>query len=193
MIGIRAPAPAPSDMSSRKKPIAARKKEGIHFVNARPSSETEKINAQRLVRAHVGRWISDQTKDRSTALETATAAAAVVAGKQPVRDLSHALAVPRDSSFSSGSGSGQSAELPRECQGSPFALSQSSESSDSSDDSSLAVVSGDKLSAPWGEIVSVEPLISGVFDPFGTYPSNFAPEIVHMCETYCSYNARIWP
>ncbi|KAJ5806777.1 hypothetical protein N7474_010369 [Penicillium riverlandense] len=177
-------------MSSRKKPTPARKKEGIHFVNARPSSETEKINAQRLVRAHVGRWISDQTKDRSSALESSTAAA-VAAGKQPARDFSRSLVAPRASSFSSGSGSGQSAELPRDCQGSPFALSQSSESSDSSDDGSLTMVSGDKMSAPWGEIMSVEPLISGVFDPFGTYPSNFAPEMVHMCETYCM--SILWP
>ncbi|KAJ5109458.1 Protein of unknown function DUF3468 [Penicillium angulare] len=40
-------------------------KEGIHFVNARPTSETERINTQRIVRAHVGRWISDQTRDRA--------------------------------------------------------------------------------------------------------------------------------
>ncbi|KAJ5698104.1 hypothetical protein N7462_000109 [Penicillium macrosclerotiorum] len=53
-------------MASRKKPSnAARKRDGIHFVNARPASETERLKAQRLVRAHVGRWISDQTKDRA--------------------------------------------------------------------------------------------------------------------------------
>lgn len=43
----------------------ARKKDAIHFVNARPSSERERLKIQRLVRAHVGKWISDQTKDRS--------------------------------------------------------------------------------------------------------------------------------
>jgi len=40
-------------------------KDQIHFVNARPSSETEKLKIQRMVRAHVGKWISDQTRDRS--------------------------------------------------------------------------------------------------------------------------------
>lgn len=40
------------------------RKDGIHFVNARPTSEMERLDAQRLVRAHVGRWISDQTRDR---------------------------------------------------------------------------------------------------------------------------------
>jgi hypothetical protein len=33
--------------------------------NTATFSETERLKAQRLVRAHVGRWISDQTKDRS--------------------------------------------------------------------------------------------------------------------------------
>lgn len=42
-----------------------RKKGQIHFVNARPSSETEKLTAQRAVRAHVGKWISSQNKSRS--------------------------------------------------------------------------------------------------------------------------------
>ncbi|KAM0091583.1 hypothetical protein ACP6JD_005087 [Aspergillus fumigatus] len=47
-----------------------RTKEPIHFVNARPTSENEKLRIQRLVRAHVGKWISDQTKDRSSAGES---------------------------------------------------------------------------------------------------------------------------
>jgi hypothetical protein len=47
-----------------------RAKESIHFVNARPTSENEKLRIQRLVRAHVGKWISDQTKDRSLAGES---------------------------------------------------------------------------------------------------------------------------
>ena len=47
------------------KGAAGRKKDAIHFVNARPSSEGERLKIQRLVRAHVGKWISDQTKDRS--------------------------------------------------------------------------------------------------------------------------------
>ena len=50
------------DASSRRK-----KKDQIHFVNARPSSETEKLRIQRMVRAHVGKWISDQTRDRDPA------------------------------------------------------------------------------------------------------------------------------
>ncbi|KAI9372116.1 hypothetical protein BJX61DRAFT_553188 [Aspergillus egyptiacus] len=54
----------------------ARKKDAIHFVNARPSSETERANIKRLVRAHVGKWISTQTKDLK---DRATGSAVVVA------------------------------------------------------------------------------------------------------------------
>jgi hypothetical protein len=51
--------------SWRKKNLNQNQKDQIHFVNARPSSETEKLKIQRMVRAHVGKWISDQTRDRS--------------------------------------------------------------------------------------------------------------------------------
>lgn len=57
-------------MASTKGVAAGRKKDAIHFVNARPASETERIKIQRLVRAHVGKWISDQTKDRSSGPES---------------------------------------------------------------------------------------------------------------------------
>ena len=57
-------------MSSTKAVTAGRKKDAIHFVNARPASETERIKIQRLVRAHVGKWISDQTKDRSSGADS---------------------------------------------------------------------------------------------------------------------------
>ncbi|PTU22136.1 hypothetical protein P175DRAFT_0523291 [Aspergillus ochraceoroseus IBT 24754] len=42
-----------------------RKRDAIHFVNARPASETERLTIRRMVRAHVGKWISTQTKDRA--------------------------------------------------------------------------------------------------------------------------------
>ncbi|KAL4948980.1 hypothetical protein BDW69DRAFT_175378 [Aspergillus filifer] len=48
-----------------KKDASGRKKDAINFVNARPASETERLNIKRMVRAHVGQWISTQTKDRA--------------------------------------------------------------------------------------------------------------------------------
>ncbi|KAL3479056.1 hypothetical protein BJX99DRAFT_222937 [Aspergillus californicus] len=48
-----------------KKGASGRNKDAIHFVNARPASDAERLNIKRLVRAHVGKWISTQTKDRA--------------------------------------------------------------------------------------------------------------------------------
>lgn len=55
----------------KKQSGGVRKSDGIHFVNARPSSETERLKAQRLVRAHVGQWISDHTKEKGRTTEEA--------------------------------------------------------------------------------------------------------------------------
>lgn len=59
-----------SSSSSKDAASWRKKKDQIHFVNARPSSETEKLKIQRMVRAHVGKWISDQTRDRSAVPES---------------------------------------------------------------------------------------------------------------------------
>lgn len=56
----------------KRQSSGVRKFEGIHFVNARPSSETERLKTQRLVRAHVGQWISDHTKEKGRILNEAT-------------------------------------------------------------------------------------------------------------------------
>ncbi|KAL2841699.1 hypothetical protein BJY01DRAFT_7823 [Aspergillus pseudoustus] len=59
-------------MGSEGEPSAKRgapkgRKNTIHFVNAQPASESERLNNKKLVRAHVGQWISNQTKDRIAA------------------------------------------------------------------------------------------------------------------------------
>ncbi|RDW61192.1 uncharacterized protein DSM5745_10690 [Aspergillus mulundensis] len=55
------------------KPSPQGRKDGtIHFINARPASETERLDIKRMVRAHVGKWLSTQTKDRAgSAVEAA--------------------------------------------------------------------------------------------------------------------------
>lgn len=200
-------------MASRKKPNnAGRKKDGIHFVNARPTSETERLKAQRLVRAHVGRWISDQTKDRSSAASDSSTPNAVRAASHPshVRDsISPPLPAPSDhapgpSSYplvspsslcpttrahgvTPGFAPAFDDRPHREWQGSPFPPSHHSDSSDSSDDCSTVTVLSSEPAAviPWSEPSRFEPQISGSFDPFCTYPSNFSPEVVNVCESYC--------
>lgn len=195
-------------MASRKKPApASRKKDGIHFVNARPESETERLRTQRLVRAHVGRWISDQTKDRSTPSESAAGPShssthstrdtisPVPAGHDRPGPHTYTL-VSRPSPYSAHQvqvlphGLPVSLEPPpeREWQPSPFPPSHASDSSDSSDDASTVTTRSSEPAAivPWQEVSRIEPQISGNLDPFSTYPSNFSPDLVNLCESYCS-------
>jgi hypothetical protein len=200
-------------MASRKKQNNTRKRDGIHFVNARPTSETERLKAQKLVRAHVGRWISDQTKDRSAASEQSS----ISAPRSSRSSISTDNAGP--SSFPPVSrpppyvaqrtlaiGSGTSRPPQRDWQRSSLATSQVSDSSDSSgsDDAAEVTNFGDPVTViPWNEVTRVEPLISGFLDPFAQHPSNFAPEVVNMCETYCMYclnipdvnsgRSEVWP
>ncbi|KAJ5681394.1 uncharacterized protein N7477_001334 [Penicillium maclennaniae] len=184
-------------MASRKKPNTSRKKDGIHFVNARPASETERLKAQRLVRAHVGRWISDQTKDRSTALE------ATRRTPRPVRDsispLSSDHAGPSSYTLVSrptysphcadtiGPGLPRFQDRRRQWESSPFPPSHASDSSDSSDDNSSVTATPSEPAHSW-ETVRIEPPITGVMDPFSTYPSSFSPEVVNLSEQYF-----LWP
>lgn len=196
-------------MASRKKQTSAtRKRDGIHFVNARPSSETERVKAQRLVRAHVGRWISDQTKDRSNALDgpsnshratsrprrdpvppVAAASSSALAGPSSYSLLARPLppfSVPRARAIGPALPVAFDDQPHREWQTSPFAPSQASDSSDSSDDASTVTYSSEPATVvPWHGLPRVEPQITGVFDPFCTYPSQFSPEVVNACETYC--------
>jgi hypothetical protein len=131
-------------------------KHGIHFVNARPSSETEKLKAQRLVRAHVGRWISDQTKDR-----------------EPRRAPNRGYLVARNA---------RNAKFIRDPL--PSSDSDSSEEEDA------------RLIDRWYQLPALERLernISGMFDPFDTYPATraFDPEMIDMSERYIT--GVVWP
>ncbi|KAF3384428.1 hypothetical protein F1880_001817 [Penicillium rolfsii] len=192
-------------MASRKKQNNTRKRDGIHFVNARPTSETERLKAQKLVRAHVGRWISDQTKDRSAASEQSS----VISAPRSSRTASNTDNTAGPSSFplvsrppphvaprtlTVGTGTSRSSQRDWQQQSS-IAVSQVGESRDSSSSSEDAVEVtnfGDPVTViPWNEVTRVEPLISGLLDPFAQHPSNFAPEVVNVCETYCI--SVLWP
>ncbi|KAL3465189.1 hypothetical protein BJX64DRAFT_70544 [Aspergillus heterothallicus] len=71
---------------SARKPAPKGRNGTFHFVNAHPASETEKLNNKRLVRAHVGQWISTQTKDRIAA---SAASAATVVDPRPLATSNH--------------------------------------------------------------------------------------------------------
>ncbi|KAJ5355643.1 Protein of unknown function DUF3468 [Penicillium concentricum] len=185
-------------MASRKQP---RKNDDIHFVNARPASETERLKAQRLVRAHVGRWISDQTKDRSAGESSNTRARPV---RNPVPPVP--VASPGPSYTIASRPSSSLRNSPRDSRSnqvtfrdSPFPPSHASDSSDSSSDdaSTVTAFSAEALAvARYNKRNSPERLernLSGIFDPFATYPApeNFEPAMINLSERYLT--AVVWP
>ena len=152
-----------------------KKQDGIHFVNARPSSETEKLKAQRLVRAHVGRWISDQTKERAEPRRTNSQRYPLVTRSRPIPGPSF-----------------------RADRTSPFPPSHASDSSDSSSDESTVseLTREARMLDRWHKLPALERMernISGMFDPFVTYPAPraFEPEIIDMSERYIT--SVLWP
>ncbi|KAJ5496229.1 hypothetical protein N7463_008216 [Penicillium fimorum] len=185
-------------MASRKQP--ARKKDDIHFVNARPASETERLKDQRLVRAHVGRWISDQTKDRSASESSNTRARPVRNPVPPVRidraSLGPSYSRPSSSHRSTPRSSRSNQITFRD---SPFPPSHASDSSDSSSDdaSTVTAFSAEALAvARYNKRNSPERLernLSGIFDPFATYPApeNFEPAMINLSERYLT--TVVWP
>ncbi|KAJ5273803.1 Protein of unknown function DUF3468 [Penicillium angulare] len=189
-------------------------KDGIHFVNARPTSESERINTQRIVRAHVGRWISDQTRDRAESSNPSRAIPHPITYPvhNPSLTLIPALPVARPidptgaferSSFPLASRPscspyrGNRPPSPRhdllysipddsKWRRSPFPPSHNSDSSESSVESSPPPDAWPSTAT----FTSVEQQISPFLDPFYTYPSgdlNISPAMVDARQHYCSF------
>ncbi|CAG8910204.1 unnamed protein product [Penicillium egyptiacum] len=196
-------------MAPRKKQ-PAKKKDAIHFVNARPSTETERLKAQRLVRAHVGRWISE-TKDRSAGESSNPRARAVRNAVPPLPVIDRAgpgpssyTLVSRPLSSHRGSNHGQGLVFVLDSRsgqaayrGSPFPPSHASDSSSSDDASSVTGFSSEALAViRFNDRSSPERLernLSGVIDPFATYPAprNFEPDMINLSERYLT--GVVWP
>ncbi|CAI7577945.1 unnamed protein product [Penicillium discolor] len=199
-------------MASRKKQSAS-KKDGIHFVNARPASETERLKAQRQVRAHVGRWISDQTKDRSAGESSNPRARPILNTVPPIPAIDRASTglstfriVSRPSSAHRGNNPGQSFVCGNDSRSnqaayrdSPFPPSQASDSSDSSssDDVSTVAEFSQALTVirfnDRSSLKTFERNVSGLLDPFATYPAprSFEPDIINLSERYLT--DVVWP
>lgn len=189
-------------------------KESIHFVNARPTSENEKLRIQRLVRAHVGKWISDQTKDRSLAGESSDSNSNREESRDPALQIleidTEETLFPSSSSPSAGS----SRESPESTISRSLSLSirsasylplppiASSHTHESGGDDAEGhgeysrcqlvadSVNRETSCSPGQENGSlpgytIKAMGSNVFDPFHTYPSHYTPEVVHACERYC--------
>ncbi|KAL4869708.1 hypothetical protein BDV12DRAFT_75037 [Aspergillus spectabilis] len=76
-----------------------RKKDAIHFVNARPASDAERLNIKRMVRAHVGKWISTQTKDRVAGSASVVDPPPLVTSAVKIESASHAFELDSDDPY----------------------------------------------------------------------------------------------
>ncbi|KAJ5531967.1 hypothetical protein N7494_008519 [Penicillium frequentans] len=196
-------------MASKKHNPPARKKGGIHFVNARPTSEFERLRLQRVVRAHVGRWISAQTSRR---LHTSSHLNG--ANLQTSRGLpsdkngpSHSIVIAshpplNQPQYQNTPASGNhdlpfSFIAPVSFPGNFSAFSpQESDSSESGDEVITLPLQSASASAtllPWNEILGLDRQVSEQIDPFMTYPNHLGatPEVVDACQTYCLNT--MWP
>ncbi|KAJ5810658.1 uncharacterized protein N7503_002876 [Penicillium pulvis] len=196
-------------MASKKHNPPARKKGGIHFVNARPTSEFERLRLQRVVRAHVGRWISTQTSRR---LHTSSHLNG--ANLQTSRGLpsdkngpSHSIVIashpPLNQPQYKNPPASENHDLPfsfiapvsRPGTFSAFSP-QESDSSESGDEVITLPLQSASASAtllPWNEILGLDRQVSEQIDPFMTYPNHLGvtPEVVDACQTYCLNT--MWP
>ena len=204
-------------MSSSSSKDAARRnkkqKDQIHFVNARPSSETEKLKIQRMVRAHVGKWISDQTRDR--------------AGGEPASEGENSLQVQMQVQMQmQNMGESERGAVLEECE----ELSRSEESTEAGSSHSsppvesgatgtdaeqkvVAIRSSSRTPGEWQQRSTPRPHDHTVhhehptlndsqavavssrpeyidrtgsvpWDPFHTYPSHYSPEFINLHERY---------
>jgi hypothetical protein len=186
-------------------------KESIHFVNARPTSENEKLRIQRLVRAHVGKWISDQTKDRSAGESSDSNS-----NREEPRNPASQVEIDTEETLfpsSSSPSAGSSRESPESTTSRSLSLSIHSASlvhrpsvayshaqepleddaeSHCQYNSCRLVVDShrDCTCSPGQDTASfagytMTAMGSDVFDPFHTYPSHYTPESINACERYC--------
>ncbi|KAJ5225011.1 Protein of unknown function DUF3468, partial [Penicillium chermesinum] len=170
------------------------KPEGIHFVNARPSSETERVRAQRMVRAHVGRWISDQTKDRdlpnpSNPIYSSSSSSSSVSAS--FRPSAH-NPPPSRTLISRSRSTDHPAQSLTLRQWPTFPQPHPSDYSDSSDDGASPPQFNDPSAVmPWQRKPHIEREVNRILDPFDTLPSRFPREIIDSCENYLL--KVLWP
>ncbi|RHZ54403.1 uncharacterized protein CDV56_104943 [Aspergillus thermomutatus] len=194
-------------------------KDSIHFVNARPTSENEKLRIQRLVRAHVGKWISDQTKDRSAATDSSDSNPN---REKPSDPASQIVEIDTDETLFPSSSSpsvGSSRESPestisrslslsiRSASHVPLPAVASSHNQEPAQDDTeshcdynpcrlvVDAVNQESTCSPAQENIpfagSIKAMGGDVFDPFHTYPSHYTPEAINACERYCI--DVLWP
>ncbi|KAL2864951.1 uncharacterized protein BJX67DRAFT_389649 [Aspergillus lucknowensis] len=202
---------------SANKSASGRKKDAINFVNARPASESERLNIKRLVRAHVGKWISTQTKDRaadrlrrplppfylrffdpylpstsaSSTLSPASSASSRGSPDSCISNSSHTAIPVFTAPPHSLSELSHAVVPPQNLIPSPPTL-EICRQCDGHGDGCLCTESlgSDTPSPPYSEDY-IEVVGAGSLDPFRIYPSQIEPELIQISEEYCL--SCLWP
>lgn len=187
-------------MSSSKDAASRKKKDQIHFVNARPSSESEKLNIQRMVRTHVGKWISDQTRDRSGVPELAdgilheggnvgpTSRVTIVEENEPLSGSSSSTSVESSHSTPERSTSNDSEQsLVHSVSSSSSAQGWKQSNTTHSRARDLQAYNHNKAVSPKLQTETIDRIGRGFWDPFHTYPSHYSPEFLRLHEGYSKF------
>ncbi|KAJ5632078.1 transcriptional regulator family: Fungal Specific TF [Penicillium lividum] len=181
-------------MTTKKHTPPARRKGGIHFVNARPTTEHERITLQRFVRNHVGRWISEQTRRRSNAnLRTIRAQRPSDLNSHFVTLVSHPSPHPplyrtapaSDHALPSAENIGSTWKP------APTTIAPKRECYEESD--GAVAILPPSTSAPFNENLWPNRPVSGHLDPFATYPDQVgvSPDVLNELTKYCL--DYMWP
>lgn len=187
-------------MSSSKDAAPRKKKDQIHFVNARPSSESEKLNIQRMVRAHVGKWISDQTRDRSEMPELAdstlheggnidpTPRVTIVEENEPLSGSSSSTSVESSHSTPEPNTSNNSEQsLVHSVSSSSHAQDWKQSNTTHSRAHDLQTYTHNQAVTPKLQTKTIDRIGRGFWDPFHTYPSYYSPEFLRLHEGYSKF------
>lgn len=168
------------------------RRQTFHFINSRPSSESERRQTLHFIRSHVGSWAKQFIKQNSVKSEAEEV------------DESYVQHINSSGGADWNSLDGEAAEFPSSS-ASPSTDSQNSDSATDNTTPSSCDVSGQTLIRPYKTakrsasapsclshpLNSVDCVSAGFLDPFQTYPSGFPSEFVNWGINYCV--SVVWP
>lgn len=164
---------------------APRKQMSFHFINAHPSSETERSRSRYFIRSHIGTWTWQQSQQNSGGPETDDV------DESHAQNINHSMhRVDRNSieveaatSTSCSPSLSISSQTPHWATGKtiPGSHDGSGWGLTTTDTNRALDQSASGLS---GSLYSMDYISAGTLDPFQTYPSSFPPEFVNKCITY---------
>jgi len=167
------------------------RRQTFHFINSRPSSESERVQTLHFIRSHVGSWAKQFIKQNSV--------------KSEIEEVDESYVQHIDSSGGADWNSldGEAAAFSSSLSSSTD--SQNSDSTTGNTTPSSHDVNGQALTRPnktakrsasapsclYKPLNSVDCVSAGSLDPFRTYPSGFPPDFVNWGISYCL--SVVWP